>query len=53
MTLEIIVAALVVLGYVAGSLADERRSKRHGHRRLTRLRDERSERPRMPLPSSP
>lgn len=52
MTLEFIVVTLAVLGYVAGSLADERRSRRQG-RRLTRLRDERSERPRMPLPSVP
>jgi hypothetical protein len=52
MSLEIIVVALAVLGYAAGSYADERRSRRYG-RRLTRLRDGRSERPRMPLPSAP
>jgi hypothetical protein len=52
MSLEIIVVALAVLGYAAGSYADERRSKRYGGR-LTPLRDGRAERPRLPLPSAP
>jgi hypothetical protein len=52
MTLEIIVGTLVLLAYLLGAHADERRSRRHG-RRLHRLRDEKSERPRMPMPSWP
>lgn len=53
MALEIVVASLAVLAYLAGCVADERRSRRAGSRKLRRLRDEHSERPRMPLPSSP
>jgi hypothetical protein len=52
MTLEIIVATLAVVAYLFGSYADERRSRRQG-KKLSRLRDERTQRPRMPLPSSP
>jgi hypothetical protein len=52
MTLEILVVSLAVLAYLCGSYADERRSRRHG-KKLRRLRDDKSERPRMPLPSSP
>ena len=52
MTLEIVVATLVVVTYLIGCYADERRSRREG-RKLRRLRDRHSERPRMPLPSSP
>lgn len=52
MTLEIVVASLAVLAYLIGSYADEQRSRRAG-RKLRFLRDEKSHRPRMPLPSSP
>jgi len=52
MTLEIIVATLAILAYLFGAHADERRSRRQG-RRLHRLRDEKSERGRMPMPSWP
>ena len=45
-------ASLAVLAYLFGSYADEQRSRREG-RKLRRLRDEKSDRPRMPLPSSP
>lgn len=61
MTLEIIVSMLAVLGYLVGSYADERRSRQqhvpgydgHFNRRLRRLRDQETARPRMPMPSSP
>ena len=61
MTLEIIVSMLAVLGYLVGSYADERRSRQHHvpgydgrfNRRLHRLRDQETARPRMPMPSSP
>ncbi len=55
MMLEVVVAMLVVLGYWLGSYADERRSRRQyaTHRRLRPLREASTERPRMPLPSSP
>jgi hypothetical protein len=52
MTLEIIVGTLAILAYLLGARADEQRSRRHG-RRLQRLRDDRRERPRMPMPSWP
>ncbi len=52
MTLEFVVAALAVLAYLFGSYADERRSRRQG-KKLRRLRDDKTQRPRMPLPSSP
>jgi hypothetical protein len=52
MTLEIVVASLALVAYLFGSYADEQRSRRHG-RKLRRLRDDKTQRPRMPLPSSP
>jgi hypothetical protein len=52
MALEIVVLSVAVLAYLAGCFADERRSRREG-RKLRRLRDEHSKRPRMPMPSSP
>lgn len=52
MALEIIVVTIAFLAYLVGAYADERRSRRYG-RKLRRLRDEKTDRPRMPLPSSP
>jgi len=52
MTLEIIVGTLAIVAYLLGARADEQRSRSHG-RRLHRLRDGKSERPRMPMPSWP
>jgi hypothetical protein len=52
MVLEITVVSLAFAAYLFGCYADERRARRTG-KKLRRLRDEQSDRPRMQLPSYP